>query len=1097
MNNKYKSTFILLLGALLIGGDALAEGVTVKGNVFGGGNLADVGGTVAVNIESGTIEKDVYGGGALANTNINNATNYGANNETISSTSTYTTTVSMTGGTVYGDIYGGGLGNADTAALVYGDVALTLNGTMLDYTSTPGGHVFGGNNINGSPLGAITVTIDSATAAPSATWAISSVYGGGNLAAYTPNVAATPATVIVNKCSNTIQELFGGGNAAAVSATSVTINGGEFDRVFAGGNGVQDSANVIGNTSALIKGGTIRQIFGGSNIKGSIGGTINVEINKADGGCDMKIKELYGGGNQAASRAGNLNIVRTGGAEEGIESVYGGANDADVTGDITLNITGGRITKELFGGNNTGHTVTGDITINVEWNNANGANDSKYLYDVFGGGNRALTDGSTTVNITNGTVSHDVYGGGSQANVKGAVTVNIGDSNGAGTVNIGRDVYGGGALASTNTGNQKEGGVIKTDSLVTTVNLYPGATIGHDVYGGGLGQKEGNGQPSVAALVYGDVDVTQYGAILNADYDDQYGLATSGRIFGCNNVNGTPKGHVRVYVVKTTGKAGQERTSSENYRMDTIASHHTYELAAVYGGGNEAAYEPADTSDFAEVIVSGCNDISIHSVYGGGNAASTPATKVTVDGAYEIEYVFGGGNGAGMINGIPNPGANVGYRAYADTLSGPSRDDIIARSGYKYGSGIATTAIYGGRIHNVYGGSNTKGNVRQTAVSLFDEVSTCPLILDGIYGGGREAYMEGATSLELGCITGMNELYGGSEKADVGGNVALTITSGHFGKVFGGNNKGGRIFGSITVNVEQTGCVPITIDTIYLGGNNAPYSVYGYGNTPTKVIIDGDTVTHYNLKDASNGPRLYDQPKLNIRSFKTIGTVFGGGNGGYAKMIADPTVDINVTEGWVNGEYLGTIGDYSTYKGKPQVIADGTIGTVYGGGNVAEVDGNTNVLIGNKKGASVELQSMVDLYASLPDTGKMQSVIKVEKTTLDGDEAISYTPYNDPNQPGQALTKKNEQPVRGATITGNVYGGGNNAHVTGKAYVQIGPDPNASQAQTPAQPAPQRNNQPQAGRQPSTQSQTPQTQSQNQNTSTESLFNRTATPNRR
>lgn len=1092
MSNRYRFTITLLLGALLTGGDALAEGVNVKGYVFGGGNLADVGGSVQVNIESGLIEKDVHGGGALANTNINNATNYGANNEEISSTQTNTTTVSMTGGTVLGDIYGGGLGNADTAAWVYGDVALTLDGTTLDYTATPGGHIFGGNNINGAPKGEIKVDINQTISVTNQSKDVLVVYGGGNQANYD-----SISIVNIHNCDNIIGSVYGGGNQATVKGTDVNVYGGHIDSVFGGGYGA--SVTEYG-TDVHIYGGEIDAIFGGNNQSGTVTGDISVNINKqtetGHSSCEMHLGDVYGGGNLAASGPGSITIGNTGGSQEGINNVYGGANNARVTGDITLNITGGSI-QNVFGGNNTGNQVDGDITVNINWNNQNTI---KYLYDVFGGGNHALTNGSTTVNITNGTVSHDVYGGGSQANVTGAVTVNIGDSNGTGTVNIGNDVYGGGALASTNTGNQKEDESIKTDSLVTTVNLYPSATIGHDVYGGGLGRKAGNGQPSVAALVYGDVDVTQYGAILNAAYS-QEGLATSGRIFGCNNVNGTPMGHVRVYVVKTTGKDGQLRSSNE-YRMDTIANHHTYELSAVYGGGNEAAYEPVGEHDFAEVIVSGCNDISIHSVYGGGNAASTPATKVTVDGAYEIEYVFGGGNGAGT----GNPGANVGYRAYADNISGPSSADIDARESFKYGDGIATTAIYGGRIHNVYGGSNTKGNVRQTAVSLFDEVSTCPLVLDGIYGGGREAYMEGATSLELGCITGMEELYGGSEMADVGGDVALTITSGHFGKVFGGNNKGGRIFGSITVNVEQTGCVPITIDTIYLGGNNAPYSIFGYGNTPTEVTINGERVTHYNL--ISSGDTLYANPKLNIRSFKTIGAVFGGGNGEYAKLIGDPTVDINVTKGWVNGEYLGNIQDYSGYKGTPQEITDGTIGTVYGGGNLAEVEGNTNVMIGDKVGSSVVLQSMTDLYGSLPANGEDKSNIRVEKTTSGDKEAISYTPLDANEQPvtEQTLTKTNEQPVIGATITGNVYGGGNNAHVTGKAYVQIGPDPNDSQAQS----APQRASQPaaQTGRQPSiqsstpqnqsqsqrSQSQTPQSQSQNQNSSTESLYNRTATP---
>ncbi len=83
---------------LLTSGSAMADGVVVKGNVYGGGNLADVKtntevnmsagtvegnvygggelgivkGAVLVNMNGGTIEKDVYGGGALANTNTNN-----------------------------------------------------------------------------------------------------------------------------------------------------------------------------------------------------------------------------------------------------------------------------------------------------------------------------------------------------------------------------------------------------------------------------------------------------------------------------------------------------------------------------------------------------------------------------------------------------------------------------------------------------------------------------------------------------------------------------------------------------------------------------------------------------------------------------------------------------------------------------------------------------------------------------------------------------------------------------------------------------------------------------------------------------------------
>ena len=93
---------LVVIMMLLTGSHALAQ-VTVSGNVYGGGNLAEVGGSVTVNMKAGTVEKDVYGGGALANTNIGNATNYGESNETISKTNTYTTTVNLMGGTINGD----------------------------------------------------------------------------------------------------------------------------------------------------------------------------------------------------------------------------------------------------------------------------------------------------------------------------------------------------------------------------------------------------------------------------------------------------------------------------------------------------------------------------------------------------------------------------------------------------------------------------------------------------------------------------------------------------------------------------------------------------------------------------------------------------------------------------------------------------------------------------------------------------------------------------------------------------------------------------------------------------------------------------------
>lgn len=743
---------------------------------------------------------------------------------------------------------------------------------------------------------------------------------------------------------------------------------------------------------------------------------------------------------------------------------YGGGNLGKVDGTITSVLEDCTVNGNVFGSgfSATAPTVdimngtTGAFVTEPSYNPTTAAytegvlpETTTYTWSSQGSKNAPLTDdGDTHLIFTNvdlttlGEVNNavltirgtthvmgnlGVFGGGEKSGGTGSVTVNIE----GGTID--NDVYGGGALANTNTGNINKNNTITTDRNVTNVNLLPGATIMGDVYGGGRGQKAAQDVEAVEAIVYGDVTVHQQGAILVPSYDAD-SLATSGRIFGCNNANGTPKGHVLVYIENTVKASSSDK----------------FALSAVYGGGNEAEYVPyridQDDSDFAEVIIDGCDNVSIHSIYGGGNAASTPATKVTISGAKNIMYVFGGGNGAGQ----GNPGANVGYHYYSEEEYGGTTPEAIARrrdaqNNLAYGSGIASTNIYGGKIHNVFGGSNTKGNIRQASIAMLDELSTCPLVLNGIHGGGREAYMEGKTILEMGCTTGMPAIYGGSENADVGSNITLTLTSGHFDKVFGGNNKGGRIFGSITVNIEQTGCLPITIDELYLGGNNAPYSVFGYKDTTYHdVILDGETIRQYDLIDSAD-VQLFRDPELHLRSFASIGKVFGGGNGEHAIMVGDPTVEINVTKGWINGQYIGTLEEYSQYKGTPQELPrDGVIDTVFGGGNEAIVIGNTYVLIGTRLSDTITIKSMDQLYNTIPETGlPPRSNIKMVKADDNDIKTITYTVVD---QNGDSVAGKDpltvhvRETVNGATITGNVYGGGNNADVTQSTNIQIGPN---------------------------------------------------------
>lgn len=861
------------------------------------GNVEVTLGTTGQTTEGVEVWGDVYGGSALGYVNGTTAND------------NHHTYVTLNKGTINGSLYGGGLGRNTVAANVYGPVKVMVNGGSVKTTDGTGengsGGVYGANNIYGAPQSSVTVDIYGTDPAPAeGQYALHSVYGGGNKAPYN----GTPI-VTVHKCDNSIEYVYGGGNAASVNSTNVTIWGGnKIGNVFGGGNGESGiAADVNGNAVTKIYGGTILNVYGGSNALGKITGEINVTVDsQGEGGntpCTMNIGDVYGGGNRAASNVGNLNIVCTG-TDGYINRVFGGANAAEITGNIELAINGGNI-GSVFGGNNSEQSIEGDVTVNI--GTAPNACGIFEIGNVHGGGYGKATGvtGNVEVNIAGGTINGDVYGGSALGKV------------------------------NTNTSN------------TTAVNLTGGVIHG-DAYGGGLGDSD------TEADVNGNVTVTLNGtAFTLATTTDDKGntIPTSGRVFGCNNINGSPKGTVLVKVLQTVARDGEGNVKAKPAKNSGV-----YELQAVYGGGNLAAYNPTNPTANGQftsytwgvnaiphdnlykplqVVIDGCDLSSIEYVYGGGNAAATPATDVTILGSYEIGSVFGGGNGKdrytldGGANWNENKGADVGIIDAAAYATDKSQG--------KYGTGDAMTSVLGGTVHNIYGGSNTLGNIVGSATAYMDAASDCPLDAGDIYGGGNEAYMDGNSGIQLGCIEYLKEIYGGARNADVGGDINLTITSGHFDRVFGGNNLGGTIKGSITVNIEETGCNPITIGELYGCGNKAPYT------TP------GDK-----------------HPTINIRSFTSIGNVFGGGLGKEAVVTGNPTVNINVSEGaksqvdWIyNGSTIDFGGGITVTLPVHEKGKIGAIGNVFGGGNAAAVIGNTQVNIGTEASKSADIRGNV------------------------------------------------------------------------------------------------------------------------------------------
>ena len=901
------------------------------------------------------------------------------------------------GHTYYGNVFGGGSGCVpyydttegiskylSTAGSVEGNTNVTISGGHILT------NVYGGceaTNVKGSA----TITMTGGTVGVPRTFS---------------QIVAHPVTCYVFGAGKGDQRIFFN-KETNVDRATVSIEGGKvYGSVFGGG----EDGHVFQNTTVTIgtdegEGPTIGtlgtsyvdgNIFGGGRgfsgdalTAGNVGGSVELNIKSG-----KILGSVYGGGRLASVGYGLYLVDEE--IEEGGEMIkpygilrpddkYDGSYPDPSTesastyysngrGYITINISGGTIGNDneyIYNPTAEQKAVIPNTTFDYQ-------NHLQYTKggNVFTGGMGRFyaLDGTllplwpklgkckgTTLNMTGGTVKSSIYGGGEIGAVAENATVNI------------------------------KGGTVGTkvvDSEAPTKYYYFGS-----VFGGGKGSVDDitypEGTPEEEQIPISEAGTTGGNVAVNLNKDvasDAKGAIVH-QVFGCNDMNGTPKGTVTVHVYST------QTPENANISTKPAKNSEKYDVEAVYGGGNLAAYIPTNDNSKASVTIDGCDLTSINTVYGGGNAASVPASEVIVTGTYEIGTIFGGGNGNDKLpSGEDNPGANVGYKADGTTT---------------YGKGTTFVDLQGGLIHDAYGGSNAKGKIWKTASVSLNEAKDgesgepcCPLVLDEVYGAGNEAYMEGGTSIDLVCISKLGTLYGGAKNADVNGNVVMNIQSGRFDRVFGGNNIGGNINGSIEVNIEETGCYPIIIGELYGGGNQAAYSIYGYND-------DGTPKTE--------GENPSADPQVNLKAFTSIGAVYGGGYGTTATMVGSPTVSINEVVGTpttypTSGTDASTGGTFTEtgYSGATGVVVDpetghtvdipahvrgkiGAVGKVFGGGNAAPVLGNTTVNVGNL------------------------STIDFESTT-----AV------------EAL------PVKGADIKGNIYGGGDAAEVTGNASVNVG-----------------------------------------------------------
>ena len=933
----------------------------IKGNVYAGGNMAPVGFTDAT-VGERTFPQFV----GLAS-------------------------LRMDGGEVIGNVFGGG-----NMASILGSNEVIVSGGSIGMTDEYDGALYGGNDRSGQagqisnrvfPAGhdiasdgytslSEVNTYVSLTGKPD----INTVYGGGN--GDYDYVNGDPIIPAGKYCSYDDQGQFNDKPIQTNTFVDINItgnnndgtNGGHINTVYGGGNGVTvyGSITVFLNVKDPIAYDHVGTIFGGNN-KDNVVEFENVPLVPDIILLHGQVGTVYGGCNRGAMTTGKDftiggNTYRNVGSMVRLRSsyqptptapvvtpdavvsnaVYGGCRMNDVYHNSLVLVEGGApvpATAKLFGGCDISGMV-GDTSLvvltggQVNGNIYAGGNGFYYykLVDntgVSGTHYEVYTDESETekladsvasapisrvsrvdllggqVGVANATHPTEVFGGGfgQPTNTTGDVIVNVGPAiatSWTGLPVIYGNVYGGSAFGSV---NYVEGGTTST----TKVSFLNG-TLHGNLFGGGLGRKadEQGGVSAIEAKVYGKVFVT----ISNAtqDEDECFIDLRDGNVYGCNNTNGSPQDDVTVHVWKTAFNFPDDEY---DYSAATGENPY-YAINQVFGGGNQADYVPSDADESSILVyVHNCLN-TIRRVFSGGNAADATGVATIIEGG-RMDYVFGGGNGEVTAANIGNGGTHlvVSGGEIIHLFGGSNKEGNIAGPMYTEVNGDSQcNEEMDMHITDFFGGSNEAQLISDNVYSIIK----CGAVIDNAYGGSNMAEIQGNVQFDVRGGT-INNVFGGSKgvlnetAANIDGNVTLNLEGGTIINAFGGSDQNGSITGSITVNVidYEVSC-GLDLTNVYGGGNLTPYTPTTTTNGPVVNVM------HIALEEGIRG------------------NVFGGGN--LAAVNANPIVNI----GYYANDMSGFLPhDFSTSGLDPDEFRAFVTGNVFGGGNEAGVGNAENV----------------------------------------------------------------------------------------------------------------------------------------------------------
>ena len=366
------------------------------------------------------------------------------------------------------------------------DTSGDVNASHVYIQSGTADNVYGGNNKGGTTTTS-TVNVTGGT--------VTNVYGGG--------YQASTTTSNVNLTGGTVTNGFGGGNAASVTTANIVLNGNNARaaNIYGGSN----SAGTVTAANVTITSGTVTNVYGGNNAGGNTVNTI-VRVNSP-------ATNVFGGGNQAQT-SGNTTVYLT----STVDNIYGGGNEAITSGNTYVKLTNATVNTNAYGGGNgSAAVVAGNSTIIVEGTTSIGGD----LFgggNAAANGTENDDDSEVTVLITGGTITGDVYGAANTSVVYGDTYVKIGSAAvndntlTKKSITISGTVFGGGKSNDAGSANYDFTFESVTNDVVIDINAY-GYDNGTDTFNIS-GSVFGSGN---AAKISGDgyVNISNYGTTSN------------------------------------------------------------------------------------------------------------------------------------------------------------------------------------------------------------------------------------------------------------------------------------------------------------------------------------------------------------------------------------------------------------------------------------------------------------------------------------------------------------------------------------------------------------------------------------------------------